>query len=286
MKMFWTLVALFFTGTSCAHLPAGAGAQHLRVMTYNIRAGNGDLATTAETIRALSPDVVALQEVDVHWSARSNFADQATELGQRLKMQVRFAHIYDLPPAREGDPRREFGVALLSAFPIVSSSNRVITRLSTQEEQPIPAPMPGFLEASLDVGGTTVRVFNTHLDYRSDPSVRAQQVHDMLGYIGDASAPTVLMGDLNATPDAPELQPLRALLHDAWSDSWGPGFTYPSEKPEKRIDAVLVSSHFRVRSAKVPATLASDHRPVVVELELSPHAVSFPFQAQFAFWGR
>ena len=269
MKSRWALVALFFAGISCAHLPGGTRMQQLRVMSYNIRSGNGDLATTAETIRSFSPDVVALQEVDVHWFARSNFADQATELGQRLHMQVRFAHIYDLPPAREGDPRREFGIALLSRFQILSWSNRVITRLSTQDEKPVPAPMPGFLEANIDVGGTTVRVFNTHLDYRSDPSVRAQQVHDMLGYIGDASGPTVLMGDLNASPGAAELQPLRALLHDAWSDSWGPGFTYPAEKPEKRIDVVLVSSHFRVRSAKVPATLASDHRPVVVELVLS-----------------
>lgn len=35
-------------------------------MTYNIHAGHGDIDRTAATIRALSPDIVGLEEVDVH----------------------------------------------------------------------------------------------------------------------------------------------------------------------------------------------------------------------------
>ena len=88
----------------------------------------------------------------------------------------------------------------------------------------------------------------------------------MLRYIGVANVPTLVLGDLNAPPDAPELAPLLARLTDAWPASAGPGFTYPADKPEKRIDYVLVSPHFRVRSATVPTTEASDHRPVVVDL--------------------
>jgi endonuclease/exonuclease/phosphatase family metal-dependent hydrolase len=113
-----------------------------------------------------------------------------------------------------------------------------------------------------------VRVFDTHLDYRSDPSVRQRQVTDMLSYIGESSGPTLLFGDLNASPDKMELQPLLARLRDTWPPSAGAGFTYPADQPRERIDFVLASSHFRVRSASVLATLASDHRPVVVDLEL------------------
>jgi endonuclease/exonuclease/phosphatase family metal-dependent hydrolase len=57
-------------------------------------------------------------------------------------------------------------------------------------------------------------------------------------------------------------------LHDAWIGAAGPGLTYPADAPTERIDYVLVSPHFRVRSASVPVTEASDHRPVVVDLEL------------------
>lgn len=262
-------LAALLAAIGCAHLPAGGSEIPLRVMTYNIRSGNSDLGGTAAAIRASAPDLVALQEVDVHWAERSNFVDQATTLGEQLQMQVRFAPIYQLAGTGP-QPAREFGVALLSKFPIVSFTNHIITRLSTQETNPVPAPMPGFLEASVDIRGHAVRVFNTHLDYRSDPKVRQQQVSDMLGFIGDVSAPTLLFGDLNAPPDAPEIQPLLERLHDAWPHSSGPGLTDPADTPVKRIDYVLTSRHFRVRDASVPVTLASDHRPVVVDLSLTP----------------
>src|SRR6266513_1867243 len=124
---------LLLAAVACAHLPAAGSEIPLRVMTYNIRSGNGNLAGTADAIRASAPDLVALQEVDVHWAERSNFVDQATVLGQQLKMQVRFARIYQFAGAHPQDPPREFGVALLSRFPILEWSNHIITRLSTQE---------------------------------------------------------------------------------------------------------------------------------------------------------
>jgi endonuclease/exonuclease/phosphatase family metal-dependent hydrolase len=238
-------------------------------MTYNIQSGHGNLDGTAAAISASAPDIVALQEVDVHWAERSNFADQAATLGERLHMVVRFAGIYRIPAADTTKPPREFGVALLSKYPIVTWRNDTLTRLSTQESNPVPAPAPGLLEALIDVQGTAVRVFNTHLDYRADPRVRRQQVAEMLSYIGIATTPTIVFGDLNAKPDAPELAPLLERLHDAWPASAGPGFTYPADKPSARIDYVLTSAHFRVRSAQVVATQASDHRPVVIEAVLT-----------------
>ncbi|HKO16316.1 MAG TPA: endonuclease/exonuclease/phosphatase family protein, partial [Gemmatimonadaceae bacterium] len=250
------------------------GGIPLRVMTYNIRSGNGDLAGTAAAIRAQAPDLVALQEVDVHWAERSGFADQATELGQRLGMPVRFARIYQLPAATPGAPPREFGVALLSRFPFLAFHDDTLTRLSTQDSNPVPRPMPGLLDAVVNVRGTAVRVFDTHLDYRRDPRVRMTQVAEMLARLGDLSQPTLVFGDLNAAPDAPELQPLLARLHDAWSVDTAPGFTYPADAPRERIDYVLVSPQFSVRSARVPETQASDHRPVVVELVLEARSSS------------
>lgn len=252
---------------ACTHLPSRTSELTLRVMTYNIQYGGGNLDDIAETIRASAADVVALQEVDVHWSARSGFVDQAAALAARLGMQARFAPIYQLPGDNAAAPMREFGVALLSRYPIVAFANHTITRLSTQQpEGTPPAPMPGFLEATVDVRGTRVRVFNTHLDYRPDPAVRARQVTESLAIIGDPATPTLMFGDLNAGPTAPELQPLFERLRDSWAAFADPGLTYPATAPARRIDFVLTSRHFRVRTARVPGTQASDHRPVVVEL--------------------
>lgn len=257
----------------CTHptTAATAAAAPLRVMTYNIRSGNGNLAGTAAAIRAQAPDVVALQEVDVHWAPRSDFADDATALARQLGMQVRFAPIYIIPDSSRSTPR-EFGVALLTRFPITAFSNDTLTRLSTQVENPVPAPAPGLLDATIDVHGTPVHVLNTHLDYRRDPTVRVQQVREMLAHV-DTTVPTIVFGDMNASPSAQELQPLLARLHDAWIAGSGAGDTYPADAPMERIDYVLVSPQFHVRSATVPVTEASDHRPVVAELELAPSTV-------------
>jgi endonuclease/exonuclease/phosphatase family metal-dependent hydrolase len=266
-KLIWPrILSLALAAAACAHFqPRDTGAP-LRVMSYNIRSGNGDLARTAETIRSFAPDIVGLQEVDVHWAERSGFEDQARLLGEMLGMQVRFAPIYSLPGPDSSRPAREFGVALLSRYPIVDWKNDTLTRLSTQAQNPVPAPAPGLLEATVEVRGARVRVFNTHLDYRSDPRVRMQQVAEMLSYIGNALEPTLVFGDMNAGPDAPELQPLLQRVRDTWVGAEGSGFTYPADRPAKRIDYVFSSPHFRVRSATVPVTEASDHRPVLVDL--------------------
>lgn len=241
----------------------------LRVMSYNIQYGGGDIERTAAAIRASDPDLVALQEVDVHWGARSAFVDQASVLAERLGMQVRFAPIYRLPGADTSSPPREFGVALLSKYPITGFANHMLTRHSTQAETEPPAPAPGLLDATVDVRGTPVRVLNTHLDYRQDPAVRQQQVHEVVAAIGSSPAPTLMFGDFNAAPTAPELQPLLTRLRDSWPASSGSGWTYPAVQPTERIDYVLTSPQFQVERARVADTQASDHRPVVVDLILA-----------------
>ena len=258
----WILVAII---SACA--TAGGSLDQctpFSVMSWNIAAGGGNLARTAETIRASNTDIAALQEVDVRWSERSAFVDQADSLAKLLGMSVRFAPIYSISDTLRKS--RQFGVAILSRYPIVSWRNHEITRLSTQQQNAVPAKAPGFLEAVVDVRGTKVRAFSTHLDYRSDPAVRRTQVGEMLEIIGVNKVPTILAGDLNAPPDAPELQPLRVFF-DAASASNGGAMTYPARSPTKRIDYVLVSDDFTVTDTRVEATDASDHRPVIMVMK-------------------
>lgn len=266
--------SVLFTSASalalaCATIPPAA-SRTLRVMTYNIQYGHEGLDSVANVIRTETPDIVGLQEVDVHWNERSSFVDQAALLAKATGMNYRFARIYQLPGSDPSKPPREFGVAMLTRYPILSFTNHVITRLSTQAADPKPEPLPGFLEAVVDVNGTRVRVFDVHLDYRRDPAVRAQQVRDMLAYLGDSPLPTLMFGDLNAHPDAPEIQPLFTKLHDTWSYAEDTGWTGPASNPTGKIDYVLASDHFRVAKAWVPRVYASDHFPVVVDLMTVP----------------
>ncbi|WP_149549378.1 endonuclease/exonuclease/phosphatase family protein [Streptomyces marokkonensis] len=245
-----------------------APALPLRVATYNIHAGAGQdqvfgLDRTAAALRGLRADVIGLQEVDVHWGARSDFVDEARALAAKLRMRVFFAPVYDLEPATPDGERRQFGVAVLSRYPVLHAENHEITRLSTQTPDPVPAPGPGFAEVVVDVRGAHVHVYSTHLDYRADPSVRAAQVADMLAVLAADRGPKILVGDFNAEASAPELAPLWGALRDA---APGGGGTFPAVDPAKRIDLVTVSPDIGVTGARAVATEASDHRPVVADL--------------------
>ena len=243
----------------------GQASQPIRVMTWNIAAGHGNLSEIADVIRNARPDIVGLQEVDVHWSERSGFADQASRLAEAVDMQVRFGPIYRL--AGDGTaPVREFGLAILSREPILEFRNHEIPRLSTQSTDTHPQSMPGFLEAAIQIGGARVRVFNTHLDYRADPRVRVLQVAAMLELLSGAAGPVMLLGDLNAPPAAAELAPLFRRLNDAWPNGADPGFTYPADTPVRRIDYILTSDDFRAIDVRVLPVRASDHRAVIAEL--------------------
>ncbi|MFF5157721.1 endonuclease/exonuclease/phosphatase family protein [Streptomyces sp. NPDC000348] len=269
------LLAVVLPAAAAPAAAAGAPGAHapavpLRVATYNIHAGAGadrvfDLDRTAAALRGLHADVIGLQEVDVHWGARSDFADEARALAEKLGMRVFFAPIYDLDPVVQGGERRRFGVAVLSRHPVLAAENHEITRLSTQTPDPVPAPAPGFAEVVVDVRGAHVHVYTTHLDHRADPSVREAQVADMLGVLAADRGPRILVGDFNAETTAPELAPLWERLRDAAPDGGG---TYPAIDPVRRIDLVTVSPDVRVTGARTVATEASDHLPVVTDLEV------------------
>ena len=264
----------------------------LRMATYNIAAGRNadqtfDLATTVDQLRSLDADVVALQEVDRHWAERSEWRDLVGELGESLGMHTAFAPIYSLDPVEPGAPRREYGLALLSRFPITAVDNHELTRKSTVFPDLPPGPMPGFLEATLQVGGTSLHVYNTHLDFAGDPTLREIEVAETLEILaadGDGT-PQILAGDYNAQPGDPELDPLWGPLRDGWTEArrtTGGPMTYPAPEPVKRIDIISVTPDIRVRTAAVPtdpaAAQASDHRPVVMDLRLprtTPHHIEW-----------
>jgi endonuclease/exonuclease/phosphatase family metal-dependent hydrolase len=247
--------------------PAGADGpkdRELRVITFNIHHGADgaerlDLERIARVIEDSGADVAALQEVDRHWSARSAFADQTAELSQRLGMQGVYGANLDLEPLEAGQPRRQYGTAILSRFPIKAWHNTLLPRPNNGEQR-------GLLEAVVNVRGVRVRVANTHLQHNSalERTAQAQRIAELLA---PAPEPVVLVGDLNAVPEAPELAPLLGTFADAWTRAGdGPGHTIPVEAPDRRIDYVLTSPSIAARSAEVIATTASDHLPVVAEL--------------------
>lgn len=253
------------TAISPPKASASSPSRVLDVMTFNIHHAAGtdgvlDLSRIAGVITASGADVVGLQEVDRHYSARSDWADQPAELARMLGWQQVFgANIDNDPPAGSTD-RIQYGTAILSRFPIMSADNTHLYNTPGQEQR-------GLLHARIDVRGTVLDVYCTHLEAYSqlDRSEQASQVVDL---IGDHD-PAVLVGDMNATPDAPEIKTLSTAFTDAWTAAGqGSALTYPSEGPTKRIDMIYSTDGIRPAQTRVWRNdpTASDHLPVISRL--------------------
>jgi len=255
------LVAMIFAPAAHAAEPS------ITVATYNIHHAQGvddrlDLERIAAEIERTGASVIGLQEVDRHWSTRSEFADQAGWLAARLGMDVAYGANLDLAPTPEsGGERRQYGTAILSEHRIRSSRNTLLPRPQNGEQR-------GLLEAVIKVRGASVRFANTHLQHNSAVE-RAAQSQRIAELLGSSREPVVLVGDLNARPGAAELTPLFSRFDDAWvRGGAGDGFTYPAEAPNARIDYVLVSPEIAVLESTVFSTLGSDHLPLAASLRV------------------
>lgn len=227
-----------------------ASKEMLRLMTYNIKHGElSSLGAIAEVIKAENADIVGLQEVDVD-AERSGNVDQPHRLGQLTGMANLFRSALTLPDGGL------YGLAVLSRFPLIVSEKVSLTSAGEQRILAI---------VDIDVNGTTVPFCITHLGLTA--SERTTQVKEILAKL-EGKPFSILMGDMNATPDEGSMKSLSSKLTDAWLGAGsGSGYTIPSGTPTKRIDYVYLGSSWAAPvEAHVPVTEASDHRPVVVTL--------------------
>ena len=215
------LVALVATAVAgsgvAAAVPGDPPPRPLSVATFNIHHGVGldnvlDLERIAATVESTGAEVVGLQEVDVHFGERSNFVDQATWLADRLDMYVVFGANLDFDPLAPDAPRRQYGTAILSEHRIREWTNTLLPRPEGGERR-------GLLEARIRVRGLPVRVFNTHLQHNSQVE-RLAQIAAIRDILAGTDESVIMLGDLNATPDSPEIASLTEDLVDAWVATW------------------------------------------------------------------
>lgn len=233
----------------------------LRVMTYNIHVGVGmdkklDLQRIADVINNQHPDLVGLQEVD-RGVKRTEGKDEIAELAKLTSMNYAFAHNLDYQGG-------QYGVAILSRFPIGAIDHRKYENKREAERR-------GMIRVEIDAGGRRINFVTTHLDYQFEDG-RVFETEQLLAFLAAQKAPLIVVGDFNDEPSGSSYKLLLPGFEDVWvsSRAQGPGLSYPADKPVKRIDYVLTRRSDRIRAKKVWVvnTLASDHLPVVADLEL------------------
>ncbi len=281
-RKFATLAAGVGAGASATASSTAHGADSLkasvRILCYNIHYGQGndgvyDIPRLADVINAAKPDLVALQEIDVHVK-RSGRLHELRILADKTGMAARFG------PTQHYEGGL-FGNGILSKLPIHDVH---IQPLPYTEATPELTTYPRAAVAVVVElpNGKKIRIASTHFQHASFDEDRLNEAKAINTHFAneDASAdtmgaeaaalPTILAGDLNAQPDSAPISELKKKWTFALEDEPVP--TAPSKAPRSRIDYILHRSADPIRIVEhhvVNDAMASDHCPVFAVLEIS-----------------
>jgi endonuclease/exonuclease/phosphatase family metal-dependent hydrolase len=269
---------------------APAAQQTLRVATFNIhkgadRKGHYDLERTIDAIRRLDVDLVGLQEA-MRNHPDFNCDDQPALIAEGLRRRTGrpWTHVQArawvtedrqcMAGGRGSDVATE-DLAFITASPIVSSRS---VRLSE-----------GRVGLTVRVAAMPdVPVIVTHLAAnRQNQQDRIRELAVLLPWAAQ-QGPGVLVGDLNAQPDAEELRPVTARYRDAWVEAAASGrasgIASGSTRPGNRVSRIdyvfydpgqvlaLDSAAVIDVSALSTSGEVSDHHPVVATFRRVPPA--------------
>lgn len=257
-------------------------ARQLRLLTLNIAHGRGlstyqgfhrargierNLLRVARLLKREAADVVALQEVDEdsHWNQRIHLLDF-------LKAEACYPHSHlGVHNRRGGRLPLAYGNGLLSHFPIEHADHQAFGSAEIGEK--------GFLYTELTLPAGHLPIVNLHLDYKSRLR-RIEQIERLIVFLEERHAQKgdegylspVVCGDFNSRSGKPNdaVAHLFKYLEDRCAYQIYPknGRTFPSLLPIHGLDFILVPPSYKVMRCEILRCYVSDHRPVVVDLEI------------------
>lgn len=206
-----------------------------------------DFNIMADVIKKAEVDFVGLNEMRGK-GADEEYQEQTLILSELTEMKE-----YYFAKAIDVDGENPYGNGFLSKIPIISAENIPIPLPEVRQYEGHYEPRC-ILKVKLQ-GGITVLV--THFGLNPDEQKNA--VDAVISNLEEEKC--ILMGDFNMQPDNELLNPIRARMKDAADLFERNLLSFPSDKPDRKIDYIFVSPDIEVVSADIPAIIASDHRP-------------------------
>lgn len=237
--------------------------RQLTVMSYNLRFGErATMERLAEEIKAINPDFVALQEVDVNSrrtaAPHNNGVNFINELAKLTGMFGYFGRTLNFS-VKDG----YYGIGILSRHPATSVNTIPLPNPKNEEPR---AMLKGIflLDGELPFG-----FVSTHFDFKSHDT-QVLQAQCVLENIETGDIPVVVAGDFNGESNSPALK----LLNDSLVSLSGSAPTFPAHAPEKRLDHIFgwPKVNFKlIDTYEGPSGVnaASDHIPVISTILLT-----------------
>ncbi|MEP6798997.1 MAG: endonuclease/exonuclease/phosphatase family protein, partial [Lapillicoccus sp.] len=227
----------------------GGSRATIRLASYNLRDFLDDRKAAARVVRALDPDVLCLQEVPRRLLSTWRVSDFAAEC------QMYWS----------GHHRGSGGTTIFTSLRVqapASTHHRLPVRLGVRRRgyAVVTVAPPGHLPLT---------VASVHLSLDGDQRLR--HTEQLLGELPQ-SGRSLIAGDLNEGDEGRAYARL-AEGHRLVTDG---AYTFPATHPDKALDVVFATPDVVVRPGRpVPldeadVRAASDHRPVWVEVEVTP----------------
>lgn len=261
-----------FPGDAAAN-PKNAAVRRLRLLSYNIQTGIAssryhhylthswkhvlpypERLDTLDRIATLAADfdIVGLQESDAG-SLRSGFINQTEYLAER----ARFPLWLDQTNRNLGH-FAQHSLGLLSRF-----------RPTEISEVRLPGMIPGRGALCVRFGSGEAALLLLIVHLALGPRARARQLESLVELIV-GHRHVILMGDLNCRSESKEMG--RLLRGTDLSEPIHGLYTFPSWRPRRNIDHILVSASIQVDSVRVLNYTISDHLPIAMDITLPPAA--------------
>lgn len=247
----------------------------MRVVQWNVWYRE-DIARVWETLRALEPDVVCLQELTAggnHNGGRDTFLYLQEQSGWD-------GHVGVAQRTRKPDGSMGFQMnGILTRLPVVARREMFV-----QDEGDLD-PKVGYdaegrlyVEVAVEYRGQVWQVGTVHMSYTDGFVVtpaKQRETRRLVEEVGPYRQRYILTGDLNVEPGSFTLQELERVLVHAGPDyavkSWTTKpFSYRGFEAttlDWRLDYAFVSRDVKVQRAEMVDTPYSDHLPLVVEVE-------------------
>jgi endonuclease/exonuclease/phosphatase family metal-dependent hydrolase len=231
-------------GADAGSAPDGGGEDGFELLTINLQNSylNGSTwparrDAIAAAITTWQPDAVCIQEAVETGSDPNDAQEVADRTGYTA--EILLTHMAFL---------FEEGIAALSRWPIVhtESAKLPIEDLAGVAERHV-------LMVDVATDAREVRVFCSHMSISTDSGDKADEAVAAFEFMDArrSARSAFFAGDLNAEPDTLAMQMLRGEamhggvtgdLADAWATLYpsDPGYTIPSDAPDRRIDYVYV----------------------------------------------